>query len=401
MVISLEDITERNRAEENRHRVDKLESVGLLAGGIAHDFNNLLTGIMGSISCAKLGLNPEEKPFKYLITAEIASLRAAELTQQLLTFARGGAPVKKRTAVGRLVRESTGFAVRGTPVNCVCQVQDDLWPCEVDEGQINQVLNNLIINAVQAMPGGGGITVTCANLVLAGEASVYLPPGTYVRITIQDTGAGIPKEHLAKIFNPYFTTKKAGNGLGLATASSIIKKHEGAITVVSEPGQGTTFTLYLPAVDAVEEPEVQAAPPVLPGTGRILVMDDEPHVLEIATAMLECLGYACATARDGAEAVALYRQAAAGQAPFAAVIMDLTIPGGMGGKEALARLLDQAPEVRAIVSSGYSDSAVMAEFATFGFQGVLSKPYRIEDLSSVLTRVLGSQAPKAVATARS
>jgi len=388
MVVSLEDLTERRLAEDNRHRIDKLESVGLLAGGIAHDFNNLLAGILGNVSMARMVAPGDAKLQKYLANAEKASTRAADLTRQLLTFSKGGAPVKKRVAPGGLIRESATFAMRGAEVACVFDLAEPLWSCEVDEGQISQVIGNLIINAVQAMPSGGTITVAATNVILGGNNQSLLPPGPYLAIAIRDQGVGIPKDLLPKIFNPYFTTKQGGNGLGLATAFSILKKHEGTLQVASEAGRGSTFTLFLPALDTQPPEALEPGDRVVPGSGRILVMDDEEVVRDTAMAMLEQLGYEGATASDGAQAIAHYRQAAASGRPFAAVIMDLTIPGAMGGREALASLLDADPAILAVVSSGYSESPIMARYRDYGFHGVLKKPYTLEDLSLCLATVL-------------
>jgi PAS domain S-box-containing protein len=392
VVVSLEDITERKQAEEVRHRVDKLESVGLLAGGIAHDFNNLLTGILGNLSMLKMTLETEDRRFLWAANAEKASLRAAGLTRQLLTFAKGGEPVKKRIDPGPLIQESTAFASMGANVRCECSIPPGLWPCDLDAGQIHQVINNLVLNAIQAMPAGGNLKVTAENLQVPGPAAPPLPPGSYVKVAVRDQGPGIPPELLPKIFNPYFTTKRTGNGLGLATCFSILQRHGGTILVDSEPGTGSTFTFFLPASGAGVRDEAALERPIVAGTGRILVMDDEEIIREATQWMLQSLGYTCATARDGAEAVALYRQAASAGEPFAAVIMDLTVPGGMGGQEALARLREQDPGVRAIVSSGYSESAVMADHIGAGFADVLKKPYDIEDMSRSLARILRASA---------
>jgi two-component system, cell cycle sensor histidine kinase and response regulator CckA len=398
-VICLDDISERKLAEEDRHRVDKLESVGLLAGGIAHDFNNLLTGILGNLTLAKLAVSPEDKLFRFLDNAEKATNRAADLTKQLLTFAKGGAPIKKRTSLRGLIEESATFTLRGANVRCAFSLPEDLWPCEADEGQLSQVLNNLVINAAQAMPEGGTIALAARNLHLEEGDQLTLPKGNYLKITVQDQGAGIPKELLPKIFNPYFTTKRSGNGLGLATAYSIIKKHDGRLTVDSKLGVGTTFSIYLPALAADPHEVVHLDNSTTTGTGRVLVMDDEELVRETAAAMLQDLGYVVSLARDGAEAITLYRQASTAGVPFAAVILDLTIPGGMGGKETVLNLLEDDPKVKAIVCSGYSEDAVMSDCTAFGFVGVLRKPFRIQELSAALTRLLepGEQEQRAPA----
>lgn len=388
IVTSCEDITERKRLEEELLKVSKLESVSTLSGGIAHDFNNILTIILGKISLAKMLLNHQDETFEILGDAEKGCKRAKELTNQLLTFSKGGAPIKKTASILEIVRESIDFALRGSNVRCDLSVHDDLWPVEVDEGQMYQVINNLFINAVQAMPGGGTINVRTENVVIRQKDALPLKDGKYVKISIKDQGVGIPKEHLQRIFDPFFTTKQSGSGLGLATTYSIVRKHDGYITVESELGVGTTFHIYLPA--AANEIEIKTAledRPVV-GYGRVLIMDDEEVLRESTGDLLEHIGYDVETVADGAEAINMYRKAREAGAPFDVVIMDLTIPGGMGGKDAIKRLLEIDPDVKAIVSSGYSNDPVMAAFREYGFSGVVSKPYKIEELGDVLQKVM-------------
>jgi PAS domain S-box-containing protein len=382
------DITERKKMEGNLLRSQKLESVGILAGGLAHDFNNLLTVILGNISLAKLDTSPGDGVYARLEEAENATSRAQRITQQLLTFSRGGAPLKKPLSVKRLVEESAGFALRGSKSRCACTLPSDLWAVEADEGQLGQAIHNLIMNADQAMPDGGTVTVTGENVTVGDGNSMGLKAGHYVMISVADKGTGIPAEFVQKIFDPYFTTKHKGAGLGLATCYSIIKRHDGHITVDSVLGAGTTFLVYLPATDhAVPEGTVDDLRPIQ-GSGRILIMDDEDMVREVATRILNTMGFDVACSSDGSQAIALYVEAKKSGKPFDAVIMDLTIPGGMGGKEAVKRLLDIDPSVKAIVSSGYSNDPIMAHFREFGFSGVVAKPYSIRTLGEMVKKIM-------------
>ena len=387
------EIAEREKVEGDLLRAQKLESLGILAGGIAHDFNNLLASVMGNVSLAKLDIPPADRAFRHLAEAEQASLRARDLTQQLLTFSKGGTPVKTVASVAELIRESAGFSLRGSRVRHELQLPDDLWLIEADEAQMTQVINNLLINADQAMPEGGIISVSCENVALDAQAVPPLEAGNYVLVTIDDRGTGIPKEHLAKVFDPYFTTKQRGSGLGLAVTYSIINKHGGHITLESTLGKGTTFRLYLPATDKKLVPARADAENITTGQGRVLVMDDEEAIRTTMRDILVRLGYEVAFAEDGVEAVELYRSAMGKRGtPFDVVIMDLTIAGGMGGKEAVRKLIELDPNVKAIVSSGYSKDPVMAEYKKFGFSGVIAKPFRIKDLSEVVHRVINETA---------
>ncbi len=387
------EIAEREKVEGDLLRAQKLESLGILAGGIAHDFNNLLASVMGNVSLAKMDIPPADRAHRHLAEAEQASLRARDLTQQLLTFSKGGTPVKTVASLAELIRESAGFALRGSRVSHELQLPDDLWLIEADEVQMTQVINNLLINADQAMPEGGVITVRCENSMLDAQAVPPLKAGKYVLITIADHGTGISKEHLAKVFDPYFTTKQRGSGLGLAVTYSIINKHGGHITLESTLGKGTTFRLYLPATEKKRLPARTEAESIMTGHGRVLVMDDEETIRTTMRDILVRLGYDVTFAEDGAEAVELYRNALGQRGtPFDAVIMDLTIAGGMGGKDAVKKLIEIDPNVKAIVSSGYSKDPVMAEYRKFGFSGVLAKPFRIKDLSEAVHRVINGPA---------
>lgn len=387
-VLVFRDITERLRLEQELIRTSKLESLGVLAGGIAHDFNNLLTVIMGYISLAKISIDDPQAALDLLTKSEKASWQAKSLTQQLLTFARGGAPLKKTTNIVNLIKDSVEFSLSGPNIKCEMSVPESLWPVEVDEGQLSQVINNLVINAVQAMPEGGTIWVSAANVTTDEMPSLPLKPGQYIKITVKDEGVGIPAAHFEKIFDPYFTTKSTGSGLGLATAYSIIKNHGGLITVDSILGQGATFEVYLPASSRL--PQDSADPLLHPATGQgsILIMDDEKNVQDVLKRMLNTLGYEVTVTNNSQEAVASYREALRNGRKFDAVIIDLTVRGGGGGKDAIKRLLEVDPEVKAIVSSGDSNAPLMAEYAEWGFRGAITKPFGINELSRVLKRVL-------------
>ncbi len=383
------NITEHKRMEEELFKSQKLESVGLLAGGIAHDFNNLLTAVLGSISLAVVDGSCGGRLLERLKATEKACLRARDLTRQLLTFSKGGDPIRRIARVGQLVRDTAEFALRGTNVKCEFQIRPDLWSAEIDEGQINQVISNLVINAYQAMPAGGVVAIAVENAPLPGDGSVPLPKGDYVRISVSDNGPGIPEEHLSKIFDPYFTTKQDGTGLGLATSYSIIRKHGGYIGVRSRTGEGAAFTFYLPAVRRMPPMPDMDGSFHFTHRGKVLLMDDDELVRFIAGEMLAHLGYDVEFAEDGSRAIAVYLRALGSDDPFDAVIMDLTIPGGMGGKETLEKLLEIDPRVKAVASSGYSDELAMADFRKYGYKGIICKPYRIQDLEKVLREVVG------------
>ena len=385
------DVTEKKKMEEELLKAQKLESIGVFAGGIAHDFNNLLTAILGNISMAKLYVNPQEKAYLNLVKTEKASLQAKNLTQQLLTFSKGGAPVKKTTSISELIVDSTSFALLGSNVKSEFDLDRELWPIEVDAGQLSQVLQNLVLNAVQAMPGGGMVNIWARNISLTPRNHLALAGGKYVQIGVIDQGHGIPHEHLSKIFDPYFSSKKSGSGLGLAICYSIIKKHDGQLMVDSEVNQGTTFTIYLPASKQPPESLATVEEAKAQHKGRLLIMDDEEMIREAAGEMLNYLGFETETAADGKEAIRLYQKAMEEKRPFAAVIMDLTIPGGMGGKETIERLRKIDPEIKAVVSSGYANDPIMANYQAYGFCGVVPKPYVFDELSKVLTKIIASE----------
>jgi len=389
-VVAFHDITEKKKMEEGLLRTSKLESIGVLAGGIAHDFNNILTAIFGSISNAKLLSKKGDKIHGVLVEAEKGYKRAKSLTQQLLTFSKGGAPVKHTASLGDLVIDTVKFGLSGSGVRCEYSIPENLWSTEIDEGQISQVIHNLTINAVHAMPGDGTIEVRVKNNIIQEGSRLQLEKGKYVKLSIRDHGTGILKEHIERIFDPYFTTKQEGIGLGLTTTHSIIRRHEGQIVVESEQGVGTVFHIYLPASEAVPPPQTLEQNGGTVGGGRVILMDDDESIRSSVGALLQFLGYEIALACEGQEAIDLYRAGMEQDRPFDAVIMDLTIPGGIGGKEAIRELLKIDPDVKAIVSSGYSNDPVMAEYRRYGFKGVVVKPYNVEILNSTLSSIINN-----------
>lgn len=389
VILVFRDITERRKKEEEIVREQKLESVGILAGGIAHDFNNLLTGILGNIGMAKMYAPPgDRRLLERLDEAEKASLRARALTQQLLTFSKGGEPVKKVLPVADVVSESAVFALHGSNVKSEFDFSEDPLCSEIDEGQISQVIHNIVLNAQQAMPEGGTLRIACSEVLVDVKAMLPLTEGQYVQVSIQDEGPGIPEAVINDIFDPYFTTKKSGSGLGLSTCYSIMKKHGGCIAVKSTVGVGTTFFLYLPVAKGSCPQPPSSEDGMVRLNCRVLVTDDEEVVRAIAGEILEHFGCEVAYACDGTEAVALYQEALAAGRPFDIVMLDLTIPGGMGGREAVERLRIIDPNVRAIVVSGYSNDPIMAQYQSYGFCGVVTKPYRMIDLNKTLQSVL-------------
>jgi signal transduction histidine kinase len=384
----IRNITEQRRLEEELRKAHKLESLGVLAGGIAHDFNNLLTGILGNISLARNAVASRSEAVKRLDEAEKAVARSQGLTQQLMTFSKGGAPIKKTACIEQIVCESAAFVLRGSNVKCAFTMDDDIWPVEVDEGQMNQVINNLIINADQAMENGGIVNVRIDNQVVAPRNEMSLKEGRYVKISVEDHGAGIPARYIHKIFDPYFTTKEHGSGLGLATVYSIVRNHDGFIGVDSEEGVGTVFYIYLPSSEHCVPQTVECKLDAPSGSGKILVMDDEALIRSVASDILDFLGYSAVTCPDGKEAIALYRDAMTAGEPFTAVLMDLTVPGGMGGRETMERLMEIDKDVVGIVSSGYCNDPILSNYRDYGFSGIVNKPYSPDALGGVLHNLL-------------
>jgi PAS domain S-box-containing protein len=390
IITLIRDISDRKRLEDELLRSEKLRSVGILAGGIAHDFNNILTAILGNISLLQVTLKHDGVASEHLAEAQKASQRARELTRQLLTFSRGGEPVRKPFHPEAIVRESATLALRGRATACEFRIAPTPALVDGDEGQVGQVIRNLVINASQAMHGGGNVVITVEERkVRAGEVPA-LDRGVYIVIAVADRGTGIAEEHRSRIFDPYFTTKQEGRGLGLAVSHSIVSNHKGAITLSSQVGHGSIFTVYLPVADgaAMLTPPPQTASPS--GHGRVLVMDDEEGVRQIAGKILRALGHEVDFARDGREAIERWQQARSAGLPFDVVIMDLTVPGGMGGREAMRELLVLDPRAKGIVSSGYSRDPVLAKYGDYGFREVLAKPYSVADAGRVLSAVLTS-----------
>jgi PAS domain S-box-containing protein len=379
--IGLAVVAQDQRPMREALKTERIESIGVLAGGIAHDFNNLLTAIGGYVSLAGLDVPEESETHRRLDEAGKACVRAQGLTRQLLTFSRGGAPIRKATSLEEVLRESASFVTAGSPVRVDIDVPSNLWLVDADEGQIAQVVHNLALNAVQAMPKGGVLHLGAQNLAAGSKgANGASTSSDRVRLTVRDEGQGIAVEHLDRIFEPFFTTKPAGTGLGLATVYSIVRRHEGEIGIDSPPGSGTTFRVDLPRA---RQP---TGPIPLPGgsatgtTGRVLVMDDQPSVRRVAAEMLTSLGYQVVECRDGDEAILRHREALEQGRRFDAALLDLTVPGGLGGAEALAQMRAVDPDVRAIVSSGYAKDAEMANYRRSGFDRVLPKPYSLEAL---------------------
>ncbi len=389
-VVVFRDPEEMGLSPEELVRANRFESLGLLAGGIAHDFNNLLTTILGGVSTAK-----DNRDFNQLDAAEQACLAAKQLTRQLLTFAKGAGSHASRQVVAPadLLQNAVRIAAAGSPVVVKVEAAPDLAPIEVDKGQILQVVQNLVINAIQAMPvPADGRVVIGADDIDVGEAEVdELPAGRYLRVDVQDNGSGIPPEILARIFDPFFTTKKTGTGLGLATVDSIVRRHGGRIGVRSTPGIGTLFSVFLPVSTKQLQEKVRAAPAIRFGTGRVLFMDDDPKICELAGAMIASLDYTHDIARNGDEAVQLYRRYLNVNRPYDAVLLDLTVIGGMGGEECFKRLRELDPDLRAIVTSGYDDDDMIKRYLEMGFVGYITKPYRVGDLGRVLKSVLGAR----------
>jgi PAS domain S-box-containing protein len=398
-IVVFQDITDKLRAEAEMARVQKLESVGILAGGIAHDFNNILTAVMNNLALARLAADQRERLLERLAATEKALLRARELTGQLLTFAKGGAPLKKIISIADLVRDSVEFNLRGSNVAASFQVEAHLWALEVDSTQMHQVFSNLTINAVQAMPEGGTLTVGLANCEVGGSEEGTVKPGSYVRITLGDTGVGIDEAHLPLIFDPYFSTKPTGSGLGLAMVHSIVSRHGGTLLVDSRLGEGTVFTIYLPALPAETAGAAEPSPgeesaEVAAGDhrgGRILIMDDDAEIRELLCELLNQEGYHPVAVAEGSQAVREYQASLTRGARYDCLIMDLTVPGGMGGREAMARIRELDPGALAIVSSGYSNDPVMADYHDYGFSGRVRKPYQLEELLKVLQLVLARE----------
>ena len=382
------DLTEQRRMEADLRRTHNLESLGVLAGGIAHDFNNVMTGVTGNLSLLSRMLSEGSEEREIAEEAHDAAVRTKGLTQQLMTFAGGGAPVRESASMEELVRRTTELTLRGSNTKAAYDFEEGLSRAEVDVGQMGQVMQNLVMNADQAMPNGGVLRIGAEAVEIEKDVELPLSPGRYVKVTVCDEGVGIPEKVLPQVFDPYFTTKTAGHGLGLSICHSIVERHGGHIGVRSEVGRGTTFTVHVPASDGeragVKEPRLEAQA----GTGRVLVMDDEATVRRATGRMLKRLGYEVAYAEDGEGALAAYREAGEAGNPYDLVIMDLTIPGGMGGKEAVSKLRELDPQARVIVASGYSNDPVMSEPARYGFLAGIGKPIGLDELASAVASAI-------------
>ncbi|MFI5166852.1 MAG: ATP-binding protein [Thermoanaerobaculales bacterium] len=386
--VAAEDVTDRRRIEHERERANRLESLGLVAGGIAHDFNNILAAAMGNLSLARLRLIEGSEASDRMLAADAALGRAKHLTGQLLTFSKGGAPIRAVSDVAALIRESASLVHAGSRSRCECRLDGGLWLAEVDPGQIRQVISSVVINADQAMPDGGHIVIHAQNLRIGAAGPLPLAPGPYLKVTVSDTGPGIPADIRDRVFDPYFTTKPTGTGLGLTTAYGIVKNHGGHIAVDATAEGGAEVTIYLPASPEATALAANSAATLRPASGRLLVMDDESAIRGVYLQVLTELGYEAEAVPDGEQAVRRYLDALSDGHPFAAVITDLTVPGGMGGRETVAELRRHDPSVRAIVASGYSDDPVLADFGRFGFAAALTKPFTMDELARTLAKLL-------------
>ena len=393
----IRDISDRKRLEKKQIELDqqilhskKMEAIGILAGGIAHDFNNLLQGVFGYISMARLNLDQRDKCVHMLEQAEKALHMSVNLTKQLLTFSKGGKPLKKAMKILPIIENATKFALSGSRTDYSLENDAELRLVDVDEGQVGQVVQNIVMNADQAMPVGGTVSITVQNVDAPGDdLPTSLAAGSYIRISVKDNGIGIPEHYLPKIFDPYFTTKEKGSGLGLAASYSIIRNHGGMIDVKSEMGKGSMFSVYLPAMDAEErviQPALAAETPVR--KGAILLMDDEKMIRDVAEVMIQALGHTVEFAQNGEEAIDKYRGALSLGRPFDIVVLDLTIRGGMGGEETMQKLLEIDPDVKAVVSSGYAESSAICEYKKRGFKACLAKPYQVDTLRNTLGDLL-------------
>ena len=385
VVLVFRDMTQQKLMEAEIQRSQKIESIGLLAGGIAHDFNNVLSVITGNISYALSSINQYNELWPVLNDVQTGTKQAQQLTQQLLTFSKGGVPIKSAANIRDVLKESVLFVTSGSKVRCDFEFSENLWIVSVDTGQINQAVTNIVINASQAMPDGGIIQIKAENIIIESEDNkLLLPQGNYVKISIKDNGTGISEKDIANIFDPYFTTKSKGNGLGLATTYSIIKNHHGKITVESRLNEGTTFYIYLPAKDIMPDTDTKQSSVQHKGQGKVLVMDDQEMILNMVGRLLNRMGYEAVFAKDGQQAIDIYKHAFLSGNPFVFVLLDLTVPGGMGGAQVIGELLQIDPDVKAIVSSGYSNDPIMASYQDYGFCGVIAKPFTQKELAKTL-----------------
>ncbi len=388
-VLVFRDITEQLKLENEAQKVQKLEAIGLLAGGIAHDFNNILAVMLANVDMAKLSLEQEYPVEDRLDNIENAIERAAKLTKQLLTFSKGGTPVKETGCMRSLIEESVSFILSGSKVECKFEIDEDLQMAEIDVGQINQALNNVLLNAAQAMDESGTIAVKAKNIDLKEGEISSLPEGKYIEVNVIDEGTGISQENLSRVFDPYFSTKPGGSGLGITTAYAVVKKHGGWMDIISRVGKGTTVKILLPAtIKKLKKDRKEPTYKIVKGSGKILFMDDEKNITHAVEGFLKGIGYSVTIASNGKEAITHYKKVLETDEPYDLVILDLTIPGKMGGKEVLKNLLESDPNVRAIATSGYSNDPVMAEYKEYGFHGILPKPFRMSELSRIVKSVI-------------
>lgn len=388
------DVTVRRFMEAELAKAQKLESIGLLAGGIAHDFNNILTAVFGSMALAKMDVMPDSPVYTRLVAAEEHCMKAKALTRKLLTYSRGGSPQRKTASIANVIQEAVNFTLSGKNISCKFDLPDGLWSAQIDEGQMHQVVHSLVSNACEAMPQGGVIEVGAENAILAADEIPSLAAGHYVRWHVRDHGVGISREHMKKIFDPYFTTKQMGSvkgmGLGLAICYSIVKSHEGIITVESTPGAGTTFTVYIPSSNGEKSTQKPAVPAEASVGARkkVLLIDDEQILLDVTGSMLKHLGYDVTTAKSHSDAMESYGDAKNAGRPYSLIIMDLTMRGDEGGEIAIRRWKNAHPEVKAVISSGYVNDPVIEEYWKYGFVGAMVKPYSLFDLKSYLEKIL-------------
>ncbi|MBU0675231.1 MAG: response regulator [Proteobacteria bacterium] len=398
-VFVVKDITEQIQIQQKINKVEQLEALGIVAGGIAHDFNNFLATILINISNIRMMTPPTDQSYQLLANSEESIIRAQDLTQQLITFSRGGELQRQTEDVAVLIKRETDFMLSGSNIQIHYQIHKDLWVVDIDPVQFCQVIQNLVINANQAMPGGGVLNIRANNITLNEKhGSSHLPPGNYIEISFEDTGIGISPEKLQNIFTPFYTDKKGGTGLGLAVSHSVINRHQGDLSVSSIPGKGSTFTILLPAEPGKEVPktaEYSMKEPMLPptaGEGKILLMDDNEDLVKALTPALTNKGYQVVHAPDGLAALDLYQKSRTEGVPFDLVILDLTVPGGLGGKKTMEKLREIDPEVKALVSSGYSKDPVMANYEEYGFKGAIRKPFRIVVLTELIKKTLSERA---------
>jgi two-component system cell cycle sensor histidine kinase/response regulator CckA len=380
VIVLVSDITVRKKYEEEIYQSQKLKSLGILAGGLAHDLNNLLSGITGNIDLAALSVKEGEDCTVYLSRIKSVLDKARHLTQQLLTFAQGGAPVQACIPIEQLIYECIDLFSAGSNVNCKVSVKSKLHNVHIDAGQISQVFNNLILNAQQAMPNGGTIDIDLENITRGNSE--------FVRISIKDRGQGISPENAEHIFDPFFSTKEKGTGLGLSISHSIIKRHGGEITFNSNEYGGTTFHILLPASFEAPVASCRVPPPSTGIKARVLVMDDDQFILDSLANMLKAIGCDYHCVRNGTDALNFFKDAVRRNEPYDAVILDLTIHGGMGGKETIKRLRELNIPFKSLVSSGYSNDPVMSAPQKYGFDAVLRKPFGLDELRLALKGLL-------------